>query len=210
MRRARLAVLISGSGSNLGAILAACSTGELVADVALVVSNRADAFGLQRACDAGVPTAYHPLKPYREQGRSRLDYDADLAELVAQANVDWVILAGWMHVLSDAFLSRFLGRVVNLHPALPGAFPGARAIEDALAAYRRGEVDRTGVMVHLVPDERVDEGPVLATAEVPFLPGDTIGSVSKRIHVVEHQILVQTLAQLVLEAPDERRPVRSL
>ena len=200
MTPARLAVLISGSGSNLGTILAACAAGELAAQVGLVVSNRADAYGLQRAKDAGVATAYHPLKPYRDRGRTRAEYDADLADLVAAATVDWVVLAGWMHVLSNAFLDRFVGRVVNLHPALPGAFPGAHAIEDAMEAYGRGEIDRTGVMVHLVPDEGVDDGPVLATEDVLFLPGDTVATVSERIHAVEHRLLVKTLAQLVLEA----------
>lgn len=200
MKPARLAVLISGSGSNLGAILNACASGELAAEVALVVSNRADAYGLQRAAEHGVPTTYHPLKPYRDQGRTRADYDADLAGLVAAASVDWVVLAGWMHVLSNAFLDQFVGRVVNLHPALPGAFPGAHAIDDAVAAFDRGEIDRTGVMVHLVPDERVDEGPVLATEEVSLRAGDTVATVSERIHAVEHRLLVNTLAQLVLEA----------
>ena len=200
MSRARLAVLISGSGSNLAAVLAACRAGTLAAEVVLVVANRADAFGLQRAAEAGVSTAYHPLKPYRDAGRPRTDYDADLAELVAGAAVDWVVLAGWMHVLSDAFIGRFPGRIVNLHPALPGMFPGANAIEDALAAYHRGDVDRTGVMVHLVPDERVDEGPVLATAEVAIRPGDTVASLAERVHAVEHRLLVDTLTNLVLEA----------
>jgi methionyl-tRNA formyltransferase len=101
-----------------------------------------------------------------------------------------------MHVLSMAFLGRFPGRVVNLHPALPGRFPGAHAIDDAWAAYERGEVDRTGVMVHLVPDEGVDDGPVLATAEVPIRPGDDRAALEARIHAVEHELLVDTLAGL--------------
>ena len=109
---------------------------------------------------------------------------------------DWVVLAGWMHILSVKFLGRFPNQVVNLHPALPGQFPGAHAIDDALAAFGRGEIDHTGVMVHLVPDARVDEGPVLAEQAVPIRPGDTHETLAERIHAVEHRLLVETLRKL--------------
>ncbi len=193
----KLAVLISGSGSNLQAIIDAVQTGLLQARIAVVVSNRKAAFGLERAEQAGIPTRYHPLKPYRDAGKERADYDADLAALLAEFTPDWVVLAGWMHIFSDAFLQHYPQRIVNLHPALPGQFPGAHAIDDALAAFQQGEVDHTGVMVHLVPDERVDEGPVLATRVVPIRPGDTHDTLAARIHAVEHDLLVTTLAQLV-------------
>lgn len=192
-----LAVLISGSGSNLQAIIDAVADGRLPARIAVVVSNRKAAYGLERAEKAGIPTRYHPLKPYRDAGRSREEYDADLAALLADYGPDWVVLAGWMHIFSHAFLQHYPHRVVNLHPALPGQFPGAHAIDDALAAFERGEIDHTGVMVHLVPDERVDEGPVLATREVPIQPGDSHDSLAARIHAAEHDLLVATLRQLV-------------
>jgi len=192
-----LAILISGSGSNLQAIIDAVQEGRLHARIAVVVSNRKAAYGLERAEKAGIPTRYHPLKPYRDAGRQRADYDADLAALLAEYRPDWIVLAGWMHIFSDAFLRHYPQRIVNLHPALPGQFPGAHAIEDALAAYQRGEVDHTGVMVHLVPDERVDEGPVLATRAVPILAGDSRDSLAARIHATEHDLLVATLSQLV-------------
>ena len=102
-----------------------------------------------------------------------------------------------MHIFSNAFLEHFSGRVVNLHPALPGQFPGAHAIEDALAAFRRGEIDETGIMVHLVPDERVDEGPVLATRTIPIHADDTLESLATRIHAAEHALLVETLQSLI-------------
>ena len=92
------------------------------------------------------------------------------------------MLAGWMHILSGAFLRHFPYRVVNMHPALPGQFPGANAIAEAFAAFQRGEIKQTGVMVHLVPDERVDAGPVLATADVPIYPSDTLEMLTNRIH----------------------------
>ncbi len=192
-----LAILISGSGSNLQAIIDAVADGRLKARIAVVVSNRKAAYGLERAAAAGIPTCYHPLKPYRDPGKGRAEYDADLAELLAEYAPDWVVLAGWMHIFSDAFLQHYPQRIVNLHPALPGQFPGSHAIDDALAAFQRGEVEHTGVMVHLVPDERVDEGPVLATRIVPILPGDSSDSLAARIHAAEHNLLVTTLSQLM-------------
>lgn len=194
---ARLVVLISGSGSNLQAILDAIRMRVLDAQVVLVVSNRQAAFGLERAQKAGIPTRVHPLKPYRDAGRSREEYDADLAALVREAAPDWVLLAGWMHILSDNFLRHFSYRVVNLHPALPGQFPGATAIADALAAFQAGQIKKTGVMVHLVPDEQVDRGPVIASEEVPIYPTDTLESLTNRIHQTEHRVLVGALARLI-------------
>lgn len=209
---ARLAVLASGTGSNLGAVLDATADGRLPARVEVVVSNRATAYALERARAAGVPTEHQALRPYLDEGRTRRDYDTDLADLVARHRPDWIVLAGWMHLLSMAFLGRFPGRVVNLHPALPGCFPGAHAIDDAWAAHQRGEVDRTGVMIHLVPDEGVDDGPVLATAEVPIRPGDDRDGLEARIHAVEHELLVSTLARLVtgeLPTPSTTAAARS-
>ena len=195
--KSKLAVLISGNGSNLQAIINAVAAGSLDARIAVVVSNRKAAYGLERARRAHIPDRYFPLKPYRDAQRSRAEYDADLAALVNEYTPDWVVLAGWMHILSEAFLGRFPSRVVNLHPALPGQFPGAHAIDDALAAFARGEVEQTGVMVHLVPDARVDEGPVLAEQAVPIRAGDTRETLAERIHAVEHRLLVETLQELV-------------
>ncbi len=194
---ATIAVLISGNGSNLQALIDAVADGRLHAWITVVVSNRKAAFGLERARRAGIPVRYHPLKPYRDANRSRAEYDAALADLVNEYAPDWVVLAGWMHILSDTFLRHFPNRVVNLHPALPGQFPGAHAIDDALAARARGEIDHTGVMIHLVPDERVDEGPVLATQTVPIHPGDTHETLADRIHAIEHQLLVDTVQKLI-------------
>jgi formyltetrahydrofolate-dependent phosphoribosylglycinamide formyltransferase len=194
---ARLAVLISGNGSNLQAILDAIRMRVLDAQVVVVVSNRKAAYGLARAAHAGVPTRYHPLKPYRDAGRSREEYDADLAQIVMEFTPDYVILVGWMHIFTEHFLRHFPYRVINLHPALPGKFPGAHAIEDAFAAYQRGEIKGTGVMVHLVPDEQVDRGPVLLTADVPIYPTDTLETLQNRVQQTEHKILVQAIARLI-------------
>ena len=188
----KLVVLISGNGSNLQAILDACASGGLCAQVVAVVSNHADAYGLERARGANVPAVVKS----KAKMQDRRAYDAELAELVAAYQPDWVVLAGWMRVLTMTFLQRFPNRVVNLHPALPGTFPGTHAIERAFEAYQRGEINHTGVMVHLVPDEGVDCGPVLASEVVPILPGDTLAMLEARIHVVEHRLLVQTLKNL--------------
>ena len=189
----RLVVLISGSGSNLQAILDACRAGRLLSQVVLVVSNKNDAYGLERARQAGVQAVYYP-KP-KEQDRRV--YDAGLADLVASADPDYIILAGWMRLLSNQFLTRFPGQVINLHPALPGTFPGTHAIQRAFEAARRGEIEHTGVMVHYVPDEGVDDGPLLKAESVPIYPEDTLESLETRIHQVEHRLLVEVLSQLV-------------
>ena len=194
---ARLAVLISGNGSNLQAILDAIRMRVLDAQVVVVASNRKDAYGLERAARANVPARYHPFKPYRDAGKSREEYDADLAALLKDYAPEWVVLAGWMHILSNAFLQRYPYRVLNLHPALPGQFPGAHAIQDAFEAFQRGEIKQTGVMVHLVPDEQVDRGPVIASADVPIYKGDTLEMLVNRMHQTEHRVLVNALQRLI-------------
>jgi phosphoribosylglycinamide formyltransferase-1 len=184
----RLVVLASGNGSNFQALVDASREGRLDADVVALVCNRSDAFVVERAASDGVPTSV--IGP--SAGESRRDFDARLAATVALATPDFVVLAGWMRMLSMAFLECFPGRVVNLHPALPGEFPGTHAIERALAAG----VSRTGVMVHYVPDEGMDDGPLIATAEVEILPDDTVESLSARVHACERNLLVTALQTL--------------
>lgn len=191
--KARLAVLISGNGSNLQAVLEACAGDGLLACVPVVLSNRPDCLGLQRAARAGVPALVFP-KP-KEMDR-RL-YDAALAEKVAAYQPDWVLLLGWMRILSSAFIDRFPGRVINLHPALPGQFAGTQAIERAYQAYCEGLIQHTGVMLHLVPDEGVDCGPVLGQEIVPILPGDTLERLEERVHETEHRLVVSVLQTLL-------------
>ena len=189
----RLVVLISGSGTNLQAILDATNTGQLAAQVVLVVSNRKAAYGLERAKRANVPTLYFPLKPYREAGQSREQYDHDLAAKIADYEPDLIVLAGWMHVLSPTFLNQFPQRVINLHPALPGLFPGTKAIQRAYEAHQEGEIMYSGCMVHYVIPE-VDAGDVVAQAIVTIQPGDTLASFESRMHAAEHKLIVQATA----------------
>jgi formyltetrahydrofolate-dependent phosphoribosylglycinamide formyltransferase len=190
---ARLVVLISGNGSNLQAILDACQSGELNAQVVTVISNKADAYGLVRAKNAGVE-AFHFAKLTTE---TRQEYDKRLADYVTTKQPDYIILAGWMRILSSSFLSSFPNKVINLHPALPDTFPGTHAIERAFEAYGRGEIDHTGVMVHLVPDEGVDNGPVLATEIISIDKEDTLETLEARVHQTEHSLLLNTIKSLL-------------
>ena len=196
-RHRRLVVLASGTGSNLQAVLDACAASELPAQVVAVVSDRADAYALRRADEAGVPAVHVGVRP----GEARADYDARLADVVAGFGPDVVVLAGWMRILTMSFLGWFPDRVVNLHPALPGELPGTRAVERAWQEALAGERTGTGVMVHLVPDEGVDVGPVLASEPVPIRPDDTLESLTARVHATEHRLLVSVLRDLCTSRP---------
>ena len=189
----RLVVLISGNGSNLQAILDACASGELPASVVCVISNKADAYGLVRAKNAGVEAIQYP----KLEKESRQDYDKRLADYVTTKHPDYIVLAGWMRILSSAFLSSFPNRVINLHPALPGTFPGTHAIERAYDAFQKGEIDHTGIMVHLVPDEGVDDGPVLATQDIELIKDESLEDFEIRVHKLEHNLLVNTIRDMI-------------
>ena len=195
---ARLVVLISGNGTNLQALLDACQDGRLAAQVVAVISNRRDAYGLVRAQQAGVPTVYLPLKPYTESGQPRAAYDRDLAERVAAFQPDLIVCAGWMQVLTPVFISRFADRLINLHPALPGLFPGTHAIERAFTAFQQGEIEFSGAMVHFVAPE-IDAGPVLDQIVVPILPHDQLDDFEERMHAHERILLVRAVQKWLME-----------
>jgi phosphoribosylglycinamide formyltransferase 1 len=192
MRRRRLVVMVSGNGSNLQALLDACATGTIEADVVAVVSNRPDVFALQRADAAGVPAVHIGLHPDEE----RSEYDARLADLIAGFEPDLIVLAGWMRVLTMSFLGWFPRQVINLHPALPGDLPGTRSIERAWTEATAGTRTSTGVMVHLVPDDGVDDGPVLATETVEIDRSGTLEAFEAMMHATEHRLLVDVLASI--------------
>lgn len=185
-----LAVLISGGGSNLQAIIDAIESQKLDARVAVVVSNKADVYGLERAINAGIPTEVFSLKEFREKNpqASRVDYDAALAELVGKYKPNLVVLAGWMLVVSSQFLNKFPQEVINLHPALLPSFPGAHGAQDALEYGVR----YTGCTVHFV-DSGVDTGPIILQAVVPVLDTDTVETLLDRIHSEEHRILPEAI-----------------
>ena len=194
-------VLASGAGSNLQALLDAVSDRRLDAEIVAVAVNRRNAHAQERAAINQIPATFFGLRPYLDRhddpDEARRRYDADLATMVSDYRPDLVVLAGWMHLFTMEFLRHFPGRVMNLHPALPGEFPGAHAIDDAWKAHQRDGLDRTGVMVHLVTDEGVDDGEVLATQAVPINLGDDRESLEARIHTVEHDLLVRAVVDFL-------------
>jgi len=177
-----IGVLVSGNGTNLQALIDA----EL--PVRAVASNRKDAYALVRARAAGVPTATFSLDCHAD----RAERDLVMATWLEERGVELVVLAGYMHLLTPPFLQRFPERVVNIHPSLLPAFPGAHAIDDALAAG----VDTTGVSVHYV-DEGLDSGLLIAQEPVPVEPRETL---EERIHSVEHRLLPEVVRELCLAA----------
>ncbi len=180
----RLGVLISGRGSNLQAILDAVGSGELAADVRLVLSNVAGAAGLERARAAGVDTQVIRHRDFA----AREPFDAAMVDALRAAGAEWVVLAGFMRVVTPVFLRAFPDRVINIHPSLLPAFPGVDAQQQAIDYGVRA----SGCTVHLV-DEGVDAGPILAQAVVPVRQDDDRDRLVARILVQEHRLLVQTL-----------------
>ncbi|RIB03793.1 phosphoribosylglycinamide formyltransferase [Gigaspora rosea] len=192
----RIIVFISGNGSNLQAIIDAIQSGTLECKIDLVVSSKKTAYGLTRAEKAGIPTLVFPLKPYQDAGKTRIEYDVDLANKVKEYNPDLIVLAGWMLILSKEFINHFNDNIINLHPALPGQFDGVNAIQHAYEAFKRGEITKTGVMVHKVIPE-VDKGEPLIIEEVPIFESDTLETLEERIHSVEHKVIVQSIKKFL-------------
>ncbi len=201
-----LVVLISGTGTNLQALIDATGDGyspsvscadddrlHIHATIAGVVSNRRDAYGLVRAQQAGIATRVVS----RRMGQTREDHNRRLRDAVDGFKPDWVVLAGYMRVLSMEFLGAYPGKVINLHPALPGDLPGTEAIGRAFAEWQQGKRTQSGAMVHFVLNEAVDAGPVLGLVEVPFVDGDTLESFSVRMHEAERTLLVSVIAKLI-------------
>ncbi|KAK3821260.1 MAG: formyl transferase [Benniella sp.] len=203
----RIVVLISGTGSNLQALIDAVQNGTLQAEISLVVSNRSNAYGLERAKMAGIPTKVLALKPYTSAGKPRTEYDADLAQIIREAQPVLVVLAGFMHILSSAFLDEFPSTpLINLHPALPKQFDGAKAIERAFEAYKEGKIQHTGVMVHRVIQE-VDGGEPLLVQEVEIRKEDDLAALQERIHAVEHVLIVRGAAMILEEEANKHKAV---
>jgi phosphoribosylglycinamide formyltransferase len=185
----RLAVLISETGSNLQAIIDQIAAGDLDAVIAVVVSNRADASGLQRARRAGIPAEVLELAAVEAAGGDCASYDGRLTGLVAGYEPDLVVLAGWMLILDTNFLRRFTPDIIRLHATLPGVFPGANPITQAYAAYQAGDIKHTQVVVHRVIEE-IDAGTVIVQEPVPIFPDDSLEDLEERVHLVENNLIV--------------------
>jgi phosphoribosylglycinamide formyltransferase-1 len=183
----RFGVLISGSGSNLQSILDACASGAIAGEVAVVISNRSDAYGLTRAERAGVPAIFIDPKAYADAGA----YNHAIREALELEGVECVVMAGYMKLLGSEVLDAFPMRVLNIHPALLPSFAGAHGIRDA---FEYG-VKVTGVTVHFA-SEVFDEGPIIAQEAVAIHPDETLEALEGRLHEVEHRLYPAVLAAL--------------
>jgi phosphoribosylglycinamide formyltransferase-1 len=179
-----LGILVSGSGTNLQAIIDAIAAKTLTAEIRVVISNRNDAFALERAARAGVPTR---VLPHRDHA-NRETYDRALVSTLKHAGAEWIVLAGFMRILTREFLVPFAGRIINIHPALLPAFPGTHAQKQSLEYG----VKVSGCTVHFV-DEGVDTGPIINQRAVAVLDGDDEAALSLRILEQEHAALVEVL-----------------
>ena len=184
----RIAVLISGRGSNLQALIDACRDGRLHAEIAVVVSNRADAAGLARARDAGIETLTIPHRDYS----SRAEFEGVLVRALRERQITLVCLAGFMRLLGDTFLEAFPNAVLNVHPSLLPAFPG---IDAQRQAWEYG-AKMAGATVHFVTGE-LDGGPIVRQAALPVLETDTPDTLADRILEQEHRIYPEAVAEVL-------------
>ena len=184
----QLGVLISGRGSNMQSIVRACAAGEVPAEVAIVISNRADAAGLQWAAEHGIPTEVISHKNFD----TREEHDAAIVGRLAEAGVDWVCLAGYMRLLSQAFIAAFPNRILNIHPSLLPSFPGLHGQRDA---FEYG-VAVSGCTVHIV-DLELDHGPIVVQRTVPVEGCADADALAARILTEEHKAYPEALAKLL-------------
>ena len=188
VRRARLGILISGRGSNMIALADAVRDEQIPnAEIAIVISDQADAAGLAKAKERGIDTLV-----IERRGRKRAEHDREIGAALSAKNIDLVCLAGYMRMLSPEFIDAYRGRILNIHPSLLPAFPGLEAQRQALAHG----VKASGCTVHFV-DETLDGGPVIAQRAVPVWETDTVESLSARILAEEHRLYPETVSAVL-------------
>lgn len=186
--KARLAILISGRGSNMVALIEAAQTGKVPdAEVVVVISDQPTAAGLQKARARGIETVV-----IERRGRARAEHDRDILDALQERNIDLICLAGYMRILSDEFINAYRGRILNIHPSLLPSFPGLEAQQQAL----NHGVKVAGCTVHFV-DETLDGGPIVAQRVVPVLEGDTVETLSARILEQEHELYPEAVGRVV-------------
>ncbi|AOY83410.1 phosphoribosylglycinamide formyltransferase [Moorena producens JHB] len=181
----KLGVMASGSGSNFEAIASAIANGQLNAQISVLIYNNPGIKALARAEKYGIPAVLHNHR----HTKKREDFDQQIVQTLQEYEVEWVVMAGWMRVVTQVLLDAFPNRILNIHPSLLPSFKGVRAVEQALEAG----VKITGCTVHVVSLD-VDSGPILFQAAVPVLPDDTPETLHARIQVQEHRILVEAIA----------------
>lgn len=189
MKKTPIAVLISGRGSNMIALMEACSQPDFPAEIVLVLSNRPDAAGLETAKQAGIPTLCIDHKNF---GKDRETHERAVDEAVRASGAELICLAGYMRVLTPWLVQQWANRMLNIHPSLLPAFPGLHTHEAALKAGAKEH----GCTIHLVTDG-VDEGPILAQARVPVLKGDTADTLAARVLEQEHKLYPATLKHFI-------------
>ena len=197
----KIGVLISGSGSNLQAIIDRIAQGSLNAEIVLVISSRPDAYGLERAVKAGIPTIALNREAYKDAPAA----NQQIADALKNAGAEYVIMAGYMRKLTNEVLDAYPDKVVNLHPALLPSFKGAHAIEDA---FNFG-VKVTGITVHFA-NEDYDKGPIIAQRAVEVREDDTLDSLEERIHEAEHALYPEVISWLAagcVQIDEETRTV---
>lgn len=187
MKKHKVAVLISGNGSNLQALIDAAAKPEYPADIVLVISNKADAYGLTRAKNSGIHSHVINHSDYN----LREEFDMAVNALLKQHQIEYVCLAGFMRILSAKFVNIWKGKMLNIHPSLLPDFKGANAVRDALSSG----VKESGCSVHMVTEE-MDAGEIIAQAKVPILPDDTQETLHQRIHQQEHILYPRALELL--------------
>lgn len=188
-------ILISGNGSNLQAIIDACNSNIIKANINLVLSNKENVYGLVRANNHNI---LNKVVKYNKKKESRQEYEVRLInEIEKYVNkIDLVILAGWMLLLTPLFINKFNNKIINLHPALPGQFPGANAIQKAFISYQNKEIEYTGVMIHYVIEE-VDAGEVIDQMNVKIEPNDTLETLTERVQYYEKIVLINALKKIL-------------
>ena len=184
MREEKLGILCSGRGSNLASIIEAIERGEILAEIAVVIADKRDAYALERARTKGIPAVAVVYRDYAE----RADFERAMLDELHAHDVTLVVLAGFMRILSPVFVHAYTGRILNIHPALLPSFPGAHAHRDALAYG----VKVSGCTVHFV-DEGMDSGPIILQASVPVMEDDTEETLAARVLEQEHRIFPEAI-----------------
>lgn len=202
-RKTKIAVLVSGNGSNLQALIDACDAGSLNAEIVLVISNKSNAYALERAERARIPNLCIPHRQYP----TRTEFDAAVVAELKKHHVQWVVFAGFMRLVTPILLDAYPERILNIHPSLLPAFPGTDAIQQALDYG----VKLTGCTVHLVSAE-MDSGPIVGQRAVVVESEDTLATLSARVHAAEHELLVVSVqaavtGKLSVASRGERRVV---
>lgn len=187
-----LVILISGNGSNLQCVIDSIKEGLLDYNISLVISNRKNAYGLERAKKADIPTLY---LPFRIKEEKRETYDERLAIEIEKCKPSYIFCLGFLHVLTESFVKKFESKLINLHPALPCTFVGLDCIEKQYNAMINGEITECGVMCHYV-DGGVDTGKVIATKRIDVDKSQTLECFEKYIHKAEHALVVEVLKSL--------------